>query len=78
VASLNNGGNVQFFLLRSQVRKVLSQTAEVRYLVTALGLNPDKLKFQIRTASFILVAITDCRFRPQSDQGLLAATIMPS
>jgi hypothetical protein len=36
-----------------------------------LRLDPDKLKFQIRTACFILVAVTDCRFRPQSDQGLL-------
>jgi hypothetical protein len=71
VASLNNGANVQFFLLRGQVRKVLLQTAEVRYLVTALRLNPDKLKFQIRTACLILVPVTDCRFRPQPDQGLL-------
>jgi len=57
--------------LRGQVRKVLLQTAEVRYLVTALRLNPDKLKFQIRTACLILVPITDCRFRPQPDQRLL-------
>jgi len=58
------GANVQFFLLRGQVRKVLRQPPKSgsRH---GLGFDPDKLKFQIRTACFILVAVTDCRFRSQ-------------